>query len=156
MDSSQKAKYIIENTGIMVIATADSTGKPWISPVGFTYDDNHNLYWVSYKKALHSENIVGRPEVAITIFGKLPSGDTDGVYIDATAHELRNDPEIRLAMSLFAKRRPQISKFTVNTVRDVTCDAVWRMYKAVPVSISKRADKVIDGQSITVREPVTL
>ncbi|MDB5163892.1 MAG: pyridoxamine 5-phosphate oxidase-related FMN-binding protein [Candidatus Saccharibacteria bacterium] len=153
MNSVEKVKYLIENNVFMVIATADSTGKPWISPVGFTYDDSYNLYWVSYKEALHSKNIISRPEVAITIFGQMPDKSYDGVYIDATATELDNEAEIQIAIDEFAKRS-QDSKFTVESIADVTDNAAWRMYKAVSVHISKRADDTINGQAITIREPV--
>lgn len=153
MNSAQKAKYIIENNIFMVIATADSSGKPWVSPVGFTFDDKYNLYWVSYKNALHSKNIKSRPEVAITIFGQMPDKAFDGVYIDAKAVELEDKDEIEFAIKVFAKR-PQSSKFTTTSVADVVGDAAWRMYQAIPVEISKRADDVANGQAITVREPV--
>ena len=152
MNSLEKAKYIIENNDFMVISTADGMGKPWISPVGFVYDDSYSLYWVSYKEALHSKNIKIRPEVAIVIFGQMPEGDFDGVYIDAEAHELDNEVDIQLGIDLFAARRPQPSKFVTQSISDVIANAAWRMYKAIPVEISKRSDDVVNGQAITVRE----
>jgi nitroimidazol reductase NimA-like FMN-containing flavoprotein (pyridoxamine 5'-phosphate oxidase superfamily) len=156
MNSVEKAKYVIENNNFMVISTADNSGKPWISPVGFVYDDNYNLYWVSYKEALHSKNINTRPEIAIVIFGQMPEGGFDGVYIDAKAAVLENEAEILLGIDLFKVRRPQPSRFETKSVREVTGDSAWRMYKAVPIDISKRADDVMGGQAITVREAIQL
>lgn len=155
MDATQAVKYLVEHSKHMVIATAGASGKPWISPVGFTYDDAYNLYWVSYKGALHSQNIANRPEVAIVIFGPLPSGAFDGVYIDATASELKDEAELQAAIACFA-RRPQPDKFTTKSSADVTGEAAWRMYKAVPIKISKRSDASIGGQAITTREPIEL
>lgn len=140
----------------MVISSADSSGKPWVSPVGFAYDDNFNFYWISNKAALHSKNISIRPEVAIVIFGKMPEGDFDGVYIDAKAYELVDELEIKSTIDLFNATRPQSSKFSANSIEDVTGEAAWRMYKAKPIEFSKRADDTVNGQAITIRKKVQL
>lgn len=155
MNSSQKARYLIKNAENMVIATADQKGKPWISPVGFQPDEQYNLYWISNKEALHSQNIRNRPEVAIVIVGKIPDGAVDGVYFDAAATELEDEAEVKHAVAIFAKR-PKEPKFDVNSTSQVTGDAVWRIYKAKPIEISKRADTTLNGQAITVRENVKL
>ena len=151
MDSVQKVKYLIQNNQHMTLATADTLGKPWVSPVFFMYDNKYNFYWVSSKNALHSQNIRARKEVAIVIFGKLSNNEVDGVYIDATASELKTESNIKEAMNILSKR-PQPTKFTIQSNTDVTGNAVWRIYKAIPVTISKRADATIKGQAITVRE----
>lgn len=156
MDSVSKAKYIIENNDNMTISSADASGKPWVSPVGFAYDDNYNLYWVSYKDSLHSNNIASRAEIAIVIFGQMPEGNIDGVYIDATAIELRDENEIEKGIRIFRVQRQQPSKFETRSIEDVTVDAAWRMYKATPVEISKRLDDTINGQAVTIREAIQL
>lgn len=74
----------------MVIATANPEGKPWVSPVFYTYDEDFNFYWVSAKSAIHSENIRRNARVAITIFGPASPdpeeiGKLHGLYIDADA-----------------------------------------------------------------------
>lgn len=155
MSPADKAKYLIKKAENMVIATADQNGKPWISPVGFQPDKEYNLYWVSSKGALHSENIRNRPEVAIVIVGKTPDGAVDGVYFDAAATELEDEVEVKQAVAILAKR-PKEPEFDVNSIDQVTGNAVWRIYKAKPLKISKRADTTLNGQAITVREPVEL
>jgi nitroimidazol reductase NimA-like FMN-containing flavoprotein (pyridoxamine 5'-phosphate oxidase superfamily) len=155
MDPTQKARYIIENNNFMVLSTADSTGKPWVSPVGFVYDDNYNLYWVSYKEAIHSKNIEQRPEVAIVIFGQV-AGAMDGVYVDAKAEVVEDADHLQTIIDLFKERRPQPTRFVTESLSDITGDAVWRMYQAKPLHVWKRADSVVNGQAITVREPISL
>jgi nitroimidazol reductase NimA-like FMN-containing flavoprotein (pyridoxamine 5'-phosphate oxidase superfamily) len=155
MNSSQKAKYLIKNSENMVIATADQNGKPWISPVSFQPDSEYSLYWVSSKEALHSQNIRNRPEVAIVIVGKTPDGAVDGVYFDAMATELEDEADVKHAVAIFAKR-PKEPRFDVNSISQVTGDAVWRLYKAKPIQISKRADTTVNNQAITIREKVEL
>ena len=157
MNDIEKVRYLIGTTQHMVVASADSSGKPWISPVFFAPDEQNSLYWVSSKTALHSENIRGRPAVAIAIFGPMPDGDTDGVYIDAMAHEL--GPGVQLEKAITSLRqRPQPPKFTINNEGDVLGSACWRVYVATPLSIAKRVDAVDaqSGQAITVRKLVKL
>ena len=156
MNSEEKAIYIIAHNQFMVISTADSAGKPWVSPVGFVYDDDYNLYWVSSKDALHSTNIKARPEVAIVIYGQMPKGNMDGVYVDAAACELTDLDEIQHAIDLFAIRRPQPDRFATHSTADVTGQANWRMYKATVTQYSKRSDSTANGQAITVREIVEI
>lgn len=158
MTSSQKAKYIIENNKHMTIATADINGKPWATTVGFSFDKSYNLYWVSHKDHLHSRNIKLRPQVGIVIFGNIPPNDIDGVYFDAEAFELEDENEIKTGVEIISKNAESPKKFTIQSIKDVQGSACWRIYKAIPKEITKRAnanDK-LTGQAITIREPVKL
>lgn len=155
MNSVQKAKFLIENNQNMTIATSDKSGKPWVSPVGFNYDDSFNLYWVSNKDALHSQNVRNRKEIAIVIFGPLPDGEIDGVYFDAIAVELNDKVEVQLAIPIVTKR-PELPRFETKSLADVTGKSAWRIYKATPIAIYKRSDATLSGQAITVREPIEL
>jgi hypothetical protein len=140
----------------MVVATANKNGKPWISPVFFSYDDKYNLYWVSDKSALHSQNIRLRPESGIVIYGRVtPAEHPVAAYFDATAVELDEINEIDSAIEALAKRQ-QDEKFVIKSAADVTGSACWRIYKATPKEISVRDDAVdpLTGQAITIRKPV--
>lgn len=144
----------------MVIATADASGKPWISPVFYMYDDEFNLYWVSNKSALHSINIRNNPRVAISIFGPIPNEEEHRIfsaYIDAEAVELTDESKISNAAKIM-QRRTQPDKFMIKSLADVTGIAAWRIYKATPKETSTRMDAIDEasGQAITVREKVIL
>ncbi|MHB1864715.1 MAG: pyridoxamine 5'-phosphate oxidase family protein [Candidatus Saccharimonadales bacterium] len=155
MNSADKARYIVNNNQLATVATADQDGKPWVSPVGCVCDDRTNIYWVSHNYSVHSQNIRSRPEVAIVIVGTQPDGTNDGVYFDAVAKELNDEEEILAAMKLL-QTWDQDEKFKINSLTDVTGDAVWRVYMATPIKIYKRADKTLKGQAITIREEVRL
>jgi uncharacterized protein YhbP (UPF0306 family) len=157
MNSVQIVKYLLENNRHMEVATADKYGKPWVSPVFFVYDDEYNLYWVSNKDAIHSNNIKENSQVAIVVVGKLPDETTDGVYFDSEAIELQDEFEIKKAMELYIQRK-QSDRFMIKSLNDITGDASWRIYKAVPKVISKRANATDEksGQPITIREKVDL
>jgi len=156
-EASRKARRLIEDTRYMTIATADISGKPWNSPVFFVCDERFTLYWVSFIDAVHSINIRVRPQVAITILGTSPDHYGDGVYIDAEAVELNDVCEAERAIEVLRKR-PQETKFTVNSSADVLGTAVWRVYKAIPKEVYKRSDEdvVVEGQYITTRVKVLL
>ena len=158
MTSNEQARYLIENNQHMTIATSDREGNPWVSPVFFAPDDDFNLYWVSSKQAQHSRNLRFRPQVSIVIFGTVPPDNRlDGVYIQAEASELHQRHDIATAMAVLALR-PQPEKFTISRDSDVMGINTWRIYQAVPLEVTKRADAVDDWtkQAITVREPVNL
>ena len=158
MNDIEICEYLIENNNHLVLATADTEGKPWISPLFFAYDTSYNTYWVSDKSARHSENIRSRPEVSISIFCPVPPDNVfDGIYIDAEAAELTEERDILEAISVL-QARPQSSKFMVSDISNVTGDASWRIYKAAPQEINKRSDAVCPktGQAITIRKVVSL
>lgn len=156
MNASEAAKYIIDNNTLMVVSTANKDGKPWVSPVGYTINEDNNLYWVSHKDAIHSENVRQRSEVAIVIVGKNPDGGMDGVYFDATAVELNDVAVLPAAIKLVDSRNDKEEKYMIRSVENVTGDAVWRIYKATPIKAWKRADATVNGQAVTVREDVSL
>ncbi len=157
MDSVDRVKYLIENNNHMIVATSDDNSKTWISPVFFSYDKAFNLYWVSSKHALHSQNIRKNKRVAIVIFGPVLSDGIDGAYFDADAIELEDEKLIKEAVE-FLQKRGQPDKFMIKSMSDVTGDAAWRIYKAIPKQISKREDATDakSGQAITVRKDVKL
>jgi nitroimidazol reductase NimA-like FMN-containing flavoprotein (pyridoxamine 5'-phosphate oxidase superfamily) len=55
-------RELISANRYMVLATADATGRPWISPVWFAPDDGGFL-WVSRPDSRHSRNLAERPEL---------------------------------------------------------------------------------------------
>jgi uncharacterized protein YhbP (UPF0306 family) len=158
MGDAEIAKHLIESNEYMTLATADASGKPWVSTVFFTYDKHFNLYWVSAKDAQHSRNVKVRPQVGIVIFGPVPMADgLDGVYFDAEVAELEAEDELEEAITVL-HTRPQVSKFTVHTRADVSSPAAWRIYRAAPQEISKRTISIdtVTGQAITVRTLIQL
>jgi nitroimidazol reductase NimA-like FMN-containing flavoprotein (pyridoxamine 5'-phosphate oxidase superfamily) len=147
-----RARWLLESQEHMTIATADADGKPSVAPVSFAHDERYDLYWISSKKAQHSENIRNRADVSIVVFVDEPA---DGVYVEARAQELADEAEIERASRLL-NARPAPSKFRVDRVEDVTGDAAWRIYKATRGETTVREDSTEHGQEVTTRTPVTI
>ena len=152
----EHAEAIVESNIYMTIATADQAGKPWASPVFFAYDEEYNLYWVSYKESTHSKNIHSRKEIGIVIFNStLPEGEGEGVYFDATAEALENATDMSNAMKILSKR-VKIDEFKVKSIEQVSGEGVWRIYRATPIKITKLAGSSVNGQYVDKRISVEI
>ena len=76
------AREIVDERLYMVLATADRTGQPWVSPVYFAHRDYRDFFWMSEPDATHSINLRDRREVGIVIFDtSVPINTGQGVYV---------------------------------------------------------------------------
>jgi uncharacterized protein YhbP (UPF0306 family) len=157
MNDIDKAKKIISENIYATVATSDKDNNPWISPVFFAFDSRHNLYWVSNKEARHSQNIRENLKVAIVVFNsQAKEGDGDAVYFECEASELTDESELASAIEIYNERATQ-KDFRVKNVASVSGDNLWRVYKAVPISISKLSDgEVVNGQYVDKRFEISL
>ena len=90
----------------MTLATADATGRPWVSPVWFATGSDETFLWVSAPETRHSRNIAVRPEVAIVIFDSTVSvGGAEALYVDAIAEEVAGDASTTRSASTRTGRR---------------------------------------------------
>ena len=67
-DLTAIVREVIDANRYMTIASADSPGDPWVSPVYFAADDYRDFYWMSSPQVTHSRNIAVRPQVSIVLF----------------------------------------------------------------------------------------
>ena len=106
-DLGAMAREIVDANLFMTLATADSDGRPWASPVYFSPADYREFFWISEPGARHSRNIAARPEVSIVFFDSqvLPGG-ARAVYVDALAVELTDDPGFERGVELYNARFP--------------------------------------------------
>jgi hypothetical protein len=83
------ARAIIDANQYMTLGTADSGGRPWVSPVFFAPAGSSELYWISSPEGTHSRNLAVRPQVSIVVFdSRQPAGEGRAVYMSATAEQL--------------------------------------------------------------------
>ena len=113
----------------MVLATADESGRPWVSPVYFAAREYSDFYWVSLPDAQHSRNLSGRPEVSIVVFDSgVPIGTGQGVYMSARAEELAGE-ELERGIEVFARRSEEHGGRPWSA-EDVRRPAPHRLYRA--------------------------
>jgi nitroimidazol reductase NimA-like FMN-containing flavoprotein (pyridoxamine 5'-phosphate oxidase superfamily) len=128
-DHLAEAREMIGANLYMVLATADSTGQPWASPVYFANSGDRDFFWVSQPDASHSTNLRDRREVGIVIFDStVPMGNGRGVYILGVARELPAH-ETAEGIEVFSKRSVSQggSEWSVD---DVSPPARHRLYQA--------------------------
>lgn len=151
MDDTARIQSILQANAHMVLSTADKNGKPWVTPVSYTFDNENCLYWVSSKASRHSTNVRARKEVAIVIYMFEPL--QDALYIEAEAKELVNESEIIGAIDVVNTRTPP-EKYLVKRLSDVSGTATWRIYKAVSKVLYVRAGTMVGSQAVTVRRRI--
>ncbi len=91
----------------LVLGTADSDGRPWLSPVFFAPLPPNRLCWVSSPDSRHSRNLARRPSVAITVFDSTVAvGQAEAAYFDAQATPVRPDEVAAARQSLNSRLPP--------------------------------------------------
>jgi len=96
--------------------------------------------------------------VAISIYGPVPPDNKiDAVYIEAEATQLDEEAAAERGMQVMVTHI-QDQKYMIKSPKDITGEAAWRIYKAIPKVVSKRTEKgeTINGQFVTTRERVDL
>jgi nitroimidazol reductase NimA-like FMN-containing flavoprotein (pyridoxamine 5'-phosphate oxidase superfamily) len=127
------ARAIIDASLYLVLATADSTGRPWSSPVYFAHDGYAEFLWVSAPDAAHSRNIAARPQIGIVIFDShAPIGTGQGVYMSAVAAQAGGDDLMR-GIETFS-RRSLAHGGAEWTVKHVQAESGLRLYRATAES----------------------
>ncbi|QXC62220.1 pyridoxamine 5'-phosphate oxidase family protein [Aquihabitans sp. G128] len=132
-DLAAQARRIVAANRYLTLSTADADGRPWVTPVYFTPEDDHRYLWVSSPTARHSRNIEARREVAFAIFDSTVGiGHGEAVYVDATA-ALVADDEVDAVTATFTARYPELASTTVDDLRG---PGLLRLYRAVATETS--------------------
>ncbi len=140
----------------MVLATADSDGRPHVSPVYFAPDGYHVLYWISSTDALHSRNVAERPEVSVVVFDStVLVGAADAVYMTARAEEVPLDELDGCVEVACRARSPEMNVFPADELRP---PEALRLYRArvSEHSVLIRGRDPVHGRGIDYRLTVTL
>jgi hypothetical protein len=104
MSVAQTVRDIIEASRYLVLATADTAGRPWSTPLYFAHIGFTEFFWVSSPDVTHSRNIAVRPEVGIVVFDSQAAiGAGQGVYVSAAA-ELLEGGETARGIEAFSRR----------------------------------------------------
>lgn len=139
-DLNKLAKKIIAKNQYVSIASADSQGKAWVSPVVYAYDNNWNFYFVSMPSSRHCKNIKQNKNIALAIFDSRQKwGQGVGLQIEGEAKVL-NLKDSLLASKIYAKRTYPYgglnTKVAFNFIKSMVFKGKkYRMYKIIPNTI---------------------
>lgn len=81
-------KKILDQNLIGTLATLNSDGSPWATPVHI-FADEDALYWFSKDEQQHSVNIAHDPRVSVALWSQ--NEGSKGAYISGTATKLSAD-----------------------------------------------------------------
>lgn len=143
-------QLLLKRIPYVTIATVCPDGQPWNSPVVGRFDDNLNLYWVSWMQSQHSMNIANEPRILVVIYdSRVPEGQGEGLYLKMEAHEITGQ-ELSEAKTVyqagFFKHQFEHAQFAGTCPR--------RMYKAVTKQLWYNIDADESGHVIDKRAEI--
>ena len=134
----EQAKEIIEKILYITIASVNSDGQPWNTPLYSAFDKDLNFYWFSDRNSQHSRNIRNNEKVFLVIYDStVPEGTGEGVYIQALAHELNDEDEAINALRVMDER---VGRTRDRNFEKFSGDAPLRVYCAMPKKIWANLD----------------
>ena len=150
---ARRALELLSGPPYFNVATA-SAGQPWNSPVWAARDDDLNLYWSSWIKAVHSENIVKNPRVFLTLFDSTRKRGTNNMrclYLQCTAAPVEDPAEARRAFELLYPGEPI-------TLEDFLGAGQKRIYRATPLHawLNCLSERELTPSTIKMRAEVPL
>ncbi len=88
IDIKQRVREALEQGHLMSLGTVDSLGV-WVADVGYMFDDNLNIYWMSSPNTRHSKAIElnGKVAASITISTKSKE-DNLGLQLEGIAKKI--------------------------------------------------------------------
>ena len=132
---------LIFTTSFMTLATADSDGLSWVSPVEFACDEDLRFYWFSTIDARHSQNVRANPRVALSIYDCTYTpfiGAAQGLYGEGSVEEFhRSDLEAMLpSIERWISWRDADRKTPRPRGADrFDSDSPWRVYRVNPAKL---------------------
>jgi pyridoxamine 5'-phosphate oxidase-like protein len=129
-DLDAVAREILDTCFYMTLGTADTDGRPWVSPVFYAADGYRDFYWISSPEAAHSRNLAVRPELSIVVFdSRAPINTGQAVYMAATAAEVAAG-DLERALELYPGERGLRAGARAVTADQVQPPAAYRLYRA--------------------------
>lgn len=135
------------------VATTND-GEPWNSPVWAARDRSFNLYWSSWRQAVHSMNILANARAFLTLYDSTRERGTNHfrcLYLQCHAVEVSDEDEASKAGGLLYPGE------AVET-RDFVGDGVKRFYRATPMRawLNSLSERQLTPQTIKMRLELSL
>jgi hypothetical protein len=122
------ARELLDANRYLTLGTVSRGGRPWVSPVYFSWRSGWEFLWVSAADAEHSRNLAARPDVSFTVFDStVPAYHGRAVYAVGEAREVPSDalddalPDYPGPPARGGSRIPR---------EDLTGESPWRLYQA--------------------------
>lgn len=149
-DLPSRLRKILAEVPYVTLASVCPDGRPWNTPVMGRFDDELNLYWASWPKNQHSQNVAQNPNIFVVIYdSRAPEGDGIGIYIEMRVKMLTRKADIAKARQVY----------TTNFGEDLQHEPFLgecprRLYRATPCKLWFNSDAYIKGNFIDVRQEI--
>lgn len=123
---------MVARTPYATIATVCPDGQPWNSPVRACLDEDLQLYWVSARSSIHSQNLEHESRIFVVIYDShlQPRARRRGLYMQMRGAALTDLQEVWLVRKkfghIFGEQEDKLA-FTGDNPR--------RIYKAIPTQL---------------------
>jgi uncharacterized protein YhbP (UPF0306 family) len=135
-DLNKLAREIVEKNQYMTIASSDSQSNAWASPVVYTYDENHNFYFISLPHSKHCQNIQLKPKVTIAIFDSHQLyGEGVGLQIEGKANELLAKEQEKISSLYLDRRWPYGEASEAAEFNEFLRKHPYKFYKITPSKV---------------------
>ena len=123
------ARGLLDGNRYLTLGTVSADGRPWVSPVYFSWAGDWEFFWMSAADADHSLNLAARAAVSIAVFdSSVPPYHGRAVYAVGEGREV---PADEVDGSLAYYPGPEERGGSAIGREDVTGDSPWRLYRAV-------------------------
>ncbi|NYH22076.1 pyridoxamine 5'-phosphate oxidase family protein [Paraburkholderia bryophila] len=129
-DLVARAVELLSGQPYFNVAT-ESDGQPWNTPVWAATRGGLSLYWSSWVKAVHSQNIEKNPRVFLTLFDSTRKRGTNNLrclYLQCTAAAVVDPDEAQEAAALLYPGE-------VVELADFLAGGQKRFYRAIPTQV---------------------
>ncbi|WP_127501598.1 pyridoxamine 5'-phosphate oxidase family protein [Actinoplanes solisilvae] len=123
------ARELLDTNRYLTLGTVTRHGRPWTTPVYFSWSPPWEFYWLSAADADHSRNLTARPDVSLTVFDStVPAYHGQAVYGVGEAREVSAG-----SLDEILPRYPGPPSRGGRMIdrEDVTGESPWRLYQAV-------------------------
>ena len=107
----RKVAAFLESCRTAALATADRQHTPYAANIQYVSDDALNLYWVSSPESAHSQHLLARPDVAMTVYAHVDApGQIHGVQMRGRAGVVADPEAVGLVRTLYEAMYPFASQ----------------------------------------------
>ena len=143
MTFTEMAKEIICSNRFLSLATRNTVGEVWATPLSYSTDAEYNFYFITAVDSVHIDHIREHPYVAFSIFDSTRCvSDIDGLQIKGVAGEVEKErlPDIteQYYLQVFPNEdeRAEWEKPWEHFTKDDF--PVYRFFQVMPLEIYKR------------------
>ncbi len=142
-DIYELTRNIIKENRFFSLATSNSSGEIWATPLSYAFDVDYNFYFVTAIDSKHIEHIKENPYVAFTIFDSTRRvSEVDGLQIKGLVGEVEKEKLPEIVNIYYAHVFPdpiERKEWEAEPENFMKNDfPVYRFFQVLPLEIYKR------------------